>query len=65
MKKTLIIALFCYLTQSAVCYDLLTKEEVTFDKHTRIQVIAVKGNETIFYHHPSYYQIESDRLMCR
>ena len=65
MWKMLPLALLCTLTHPSVFVDLQTNNIVTFDKGTRIQIIHIKGDETIVYSKRGYFLIKSDKLECR
>ena len=59
------VLLLCYLTSSAVAYDLQQDKIVTVEKGQRIQVIHTKDNKTIFAIKYQYFQIDNDKLICR
>lgn len=65
MWKMLPLVLICTLTQSAAFVDLQTNKVSVLEKGERVQIIHVKGDETIIWKGKGYYLIKSDKLLCR
>ena len=65
LMKMLPMILICTLTHPVIATDLQRNEQVKLAKDDRVQVIQVKGPETVVYTMGGYYQIKSDELMCR
>lgn len=65
MWRGLPLVLVCTLTQPVVFTDIQTDKAVPFEVGRRIQIIHIKGDETIVCVNNNYYVVKSDKLVCR
>lgn len=66
MWRMLPLIIICTLTHPIVGIDVNdSSKTVKLNKYDRIQILQIKGPETIIYTQQGFYKVQSNKLLCR